>query len=69
MRALQANLLRSVCAWVSSEQLTRPGRVFACFALAFAATLVPRRERSARAAARSLRAQPVACGRAAIPLA
>jgi Ser/Thr protein kinase RdoA (MazF antagonist) len=29
MRALQLNLLRSVCAWVSNEHLTKPGRFFA----------------------------------------
>ena len=29
MQALQENLLRSVCAWVSNEHLTGPGRLFA----------------------------------------
>jgi hypothetical protein len=29
MQALQENLLRSVCAWVSNEHLTEPGRIFA----------------------------------------
>lgn len=29
MRALQANLLRSVCSWTSNEHLTKPGRIFA----------------------------------------
>lgn len=29
MRALQENLLRSVCAWVSNEHMTKPGRIFA----------------------------------------
>lgn len=28
-RALQENLLRSVCAWVSNEHMTEPGRIFA----------------------------------------
>jgi len=27
--ALQENLLRSVCAWVSNEQMTQAGRIFA----------------------------------------
>jgi hypothetical protein len=29
MRALQENLLCSVCAWVSNEHMTKPGRIFA----------------------------------------
>ncbi len=29
MRALQANLLRSVCAWTSHSEMTRPGRPLA----------------------------------------
>ena len=29
MRALQENLLRSVCAWASNEQMNEPGRIFA----------------------------------------
>lgn len=29
MQALQENLLRSVCAWVSNEHMTEPGRIFA----------------------------------------
>lgn len=29
MQELQRNLLRSVCAWVSNEHLTEPGRIFA----------------------------------------
>jgi aminoglycoside phosphotransferase (APT) family kinase protein len=29
MRALQASMLRSVCAWAANEQMTKPGRVFA----------------------------------------
>jgi thiamine kinase-like enzyme len=29
MQALQENLLRSVCAWVSNKHMTYPGRIFA----------------------------------------
>jgi aminoglycoside phosphotransferase (APT) family kinase protein len=29
MRALQANLLRSVCAWTSNTEMTEPGRLYA----------------------------------------
>jgi len=29
MRALQENLLRSVCVWVSNEHMTKPGQIFA----------------------------------------
>jgi hypothetical protein len=29
MQALQENLLRSVCAWASSEHMSMPGRIFA----------------------------------------
>jgi hypothetical protein len=29
MRALQMNLLRSVCAWLSNEHVTNAGRIFA----------------------------------------